>query len=42
MGFREQQQTVPGVQKQMDPVPDCGENSYVGTGKLAGKSAIVT
>src|SRR2546425_4417946 len=42
MGFREQQQTVPGVQTQMDPVPDCGENSYVGAGKLAGKSAIIT
>ena len=26
----------------MDPVPDCGENSYVGTGKLAGKIAVVT
>jgi NAD(P)-dependent dehydrogenase (short-subunit alcohol dehydrogenase family) len=42
MGFPEQQQTVPGVQSRMDPVPDCGENSYKGTGKLAGKTAIVT
>ena len=26
----------------MDPVPDCGEASYVGHGKLAGKATIVT
>ncbi|MBX9980523.1 MULTISPECIES: glucose 1-dehydrogenase [Mycobacterium] len=42
MGFSEQQQPVPGVQAKMDPVPDCGENSYVGSGKLTGKSAIIT
>lgn len=42
MGFPEQQQSVPGVQSQMEPVPDCGENSYTGTGKLTGKSAIIT
>ena len=37
-----QQQDVPGVQSRMDPVPDCGETSYRGTGKLAGKAAIIT
>lgn len=42
MGFAEQQQPVPGVQAQMNPVPDCGENSYVGSGKLIGKSAVIT
>ncbi|AYE94191.1 NAD(P)-dependent oxidoreductase [Mycobacterium paragordonae] len=42
MGFAEQQQPVPGVQGQMDPVPDCGENSYSGSGKLTGKRAIIT
>lgn len=42
MGFPEQQQKVPGVQARMDPVPDCGENSYRGSGKLAGKRAIIT
>lgn len=42
MGFAEQQQPVPGVQAQMNPVPDCGENSYVGSGKLTGKSAVIT
>jgi len=26
----------------MDPVPDCGENSYRGSGKLTGKKAIIT
>ncbi len=26
----------------MEPVPDCGEESYVGSGKLTGKAAIIT
>jgi NAD(P)-dependent dehydrogenase (short-subunit alcohol dehydrogenase family) len=26
----------------MDPIPDCGENSYRGSGKLTGKRAIIT
>jgi NAD(P)-dependent dehydrogenase (short-subunit alcohol dehydrogenase family) len=26
----------------MDPVPDCGENSYRGSGKLTGKKAVIT
>ncbi|MCA2207510.1 MULTISPECIES: SDR family oxidoreductase [Nocardia] len=42
MGFPEQQQQVPGIQSKMDPVPDCGENSYQGSGKLTGKAAVVT
>jgi NAD(P)-dependent dehydrogenase (short-subunit alcohol dehydrogenase family) len=42
MGFREQQQEVPGVQSAMDPVPDCGEASYRGSGKLTGKRAVIT
>src|ERR1700730_9868956 len=42
MGFPPQQQTVPGVQAQMKPIPDCGENSYRGSGKLTGKKAIIT
>lgn len=42
MGFPEQQQDVPGVQSRMDPVPDCGETSYRGTGKLTGKTAVIT
>ncbi|WP_280255981.1 SDR family oxidoreductase [Nocardia abscessus] len=42
MGFPEQQQEVPGVQARMTPVPDCGEDSYRGSGKLTGKAAVVT
>jgi NAD(P)-dependent dehydrogenase (short-subunit alcohol dehydrogenase family) len=37
-----QQQEVPGVQSAMDPVPDCGEKSYRGSGKLTGKVAVIT
>ena len=37
-----QQQEPPGHQSEMDPVPDCGEDSYVGSGKLEGKVAVVT
>ncbi|MCW2866443.1 MAG: ydaD 2 [Marmoricola sp.] len=39
---QEQQQEVPGTQSAMTPVPDCGESSYRGSGKLAGKVALVT
>lgn len=42
MGFPGQQQTTPGVQAVMEPVPDCGENSYRGSGKLTGKRAVIT
>ncbi|WP_030513845.1 glucose 1-dehydrogenase [Nocardia sp. NRRL WC-3656] len=42
MGFPEQQQQVPGVQQRMSPRPDCGEGSYQGSGKLTGKSAVIT
>ncbi|MGI5218135.1 SDR family oxidoreductase [Nocardia sp. CA-290969] len=42
MGFPEQQQEVPGVQARMTPVPDCGEQSYRGSGKLTGKAAVIT
>jgi NAD(P)-dependent dehydrogenase (short-subunit alcohol dehydrogenase family) len=42
MGFPKQQQEVPGVQSAMDPIPDCGENSYRGSGRLTGKRAVIT
>ncbi|MBF6195814.1 SDR family oxidoreductase [Nocardia implantans] len=42
MGFPEQQQKVPGIQARMNPVPDCGEDSYRGSGKLTGKAAVIT
>ena len=37
-----QQQEFPGSQKEMQPVPDCGEQSYRGSGKLEGKVAVIT
>ncbi|WPP02015.1 SDR family oxidoreductase [Pseudomonas sp. HR96] len=40
--FAEQPQAVPGSQQRMQPVPDCGEDSYVGHGRLAGKVALIT
>jgi len=40
--YPEQQQTMPGSADAMDPRPDHGEESYVGSGRLAGKRAIVT
>lgn len=42
MGFAPQQKAAPGVQSRMNPVPDCGENTYRGAGKLTGKRAIIT
>ena len=42
MGQPAQQQDVPGVQSEMDPTPDCGEESYRGSGKLTGKAAVIT
>ena len=38
----EQQQTPPGVLAEMTPKPDHGEESYVGSGKLTGKRAVIT
>lgn len=40
--FPEQYQEPPGLQKEMSPLPDCGETSYKGSGKLTGKKALVT
>ena len=37
-----QQQEPPGTQEKMTPVPDCGEDSYQGTGQLKGKVAVIT
>ncbi|KAA0112047.1 SDR family oxidoreductase [Mycolicibacterium sp. P1-5] len=42
MGFPRQQQTPPGTQSRMNPVPDCGEQSYRGSGRLTGKRAVIT
>ncbi|ADO09398.1 MULTISPECIES: glucose 1-dehydrogenase [Pantoea] len=40
--FEEQQQTWPGSTAAMQPQPDHGEESYQGSGRLAGKKAIIT
>jgi NAD(P)-dependent dehydrogenase (short-subunit alcohol dehydrogenase family) len=37
-----QQQSPPGSTALMEPVPDHGEHSYVGHGRLEGKKAIIT
>src|SRR3954454_22619095 len=40
--FPEQQQPMPGLTAAMQPVPDHGETSYKGSGRLAGKKAVIT
>ena len=40
--FEPQQQPVPGTQSKMNPVPDCGETSYKGSGRMANKIALIT
>ncbi|MCB0324943.1 MAG: SDR family oxidoreductase [Bdellovibrionales bacterium] len=36
------QDTQPGTQQEMTPEPDCGEETYEGSGKLRGKVALIT
>ncbi len=40
--FPAQRQPMPGETEKMSPVPDHGENTYRGSGKLTGKKAIIT
>lgn len=40
--FPPQHQEQPGIEEEMMPNPESGENEYRGCGKLAGKSAIIT
>ena len=40
--FARQQQPWPGLARDMDPRPDHGEDSYVGSGRLAGRKALIT
>lgn len=40
--FPRQPQSVPGEASRMEPVPDHGETSYVGSGKLKGRKALIT
>lgn len=40
--FPEQQQPWPGLTSRMNPRPDHGEKSYRGSGRLAGRKALIT
>jgi len=40
--FVKQPQEVPGLASKMDPVPDHGEKSYKGSGRLLGRKALIT
>ncbi|MCZ4094584.1 SDR family oxidoreductase [Sinorhizobium psoraleae] len=40
--FARQPQAMPGTTDRMEPLPDHGENSYKGSGRLKGKKAIIT
>jgi NAD(P)-dependent dehydrogenase (short-subunit alcohol dehydrogenase family) len=40
--FKSQSQEWPGLASKMDPKPDHGEKSYKGSGRLAGRKALIT
>ena len=40
--FKEQSQPWPGLAAQMNPKPDHGEKTYRGSGRLAGRKALIT
>ena len=40
--FKRQSQKWPGLASQMEPKPDHGEKSYKGSGRLAGRKALIT
>jgi NAD(P)-dependent dehydrogenase (short-subunit alcohol dehydrogenase family) len=40
--FKSQAQPWPGLARDMDPKPDHGETSYRGSGRLAGRKALIT
>lgn len=40
--FPKQKQTAPALQCEMDPIPDCGEKTYQGHGRLEGRKMLVT
>jgi len=40
--FKEQFQPWPGLASKMDPVPDHGEKTYQGSGRLKGRKALIT
>ncbi len=40
--FKKQSQPFPGLAARMTPVPDHGEKSYIGSGRLSGRKALIT
>jgi NAD(P)-dependent dehydrogenase (short-subunit alcohol dehydrogenase family) len=40
--YKKQSQPWPGLASRMDPMPDHGETSYKGSGRLAGRKALIT
>ena len=40
--YPKQKQPTPGIQAKMTPVPECGEKTYVGSGRLKDRKALVT
>jgi NAD(P)-dependent dehydrogenase (short-subunit alcohol dehydrogenase family) len=40
--FDKQPQDAPGLTEKMNPRPDHGEDSYIGTGRLEGRKALIT
>src|ERR1700712_1103427 len=40
--FKKQPQNTPGLASKMEPQPDHGETSYKGSGRLAGRKALIT
>ena len=40
--YPEQSQPVPGLESEMDPKPDYGEDSYTGSGRLTDRVAVIT
>lgn len=41
-GFPKQEQEQPGLTGEMEPRPDHGENTYVGSGRLKRHTALIT
>ncbi|EOH70754.1 hypothetical protein I584_00862 [Enterococcus hirae ATCC 9790] len=40
--FPKQDQDTPALQKEMQPVPDCGEESYEGSNQLENRRVLIT
>ncbi len=40
--YPQQRQPYPGLELKMNPKPDCGEETYVGSNRLVGKCALIT